>query len=104
MFLDLLEMDILSPKTSITVINKTSFKLRFLQRLITIRKADTKTLMETMQKKKKENEEVTCVKGLIMLPVHTSTNINLNLGKLTVGKHFSNPFNFESLQQKYQDA
>lgn len=46
-------MYILSPKTSKTNINKNSFKLRFLQRLITVRKADTKPLMETMQKKRK---------------------------------------------------
>lgn len=47
---------------------------------------------------------MTCVKGFIVLPVHTSPNIVLNLGKLMVEKHFSNPFNFESLQQKYQGA
>lgn len=60
--------------------------------------------METMwgRKKRKENGKVTYVKGLIMLPVRTSSNINLNLGKLTVEKHFSNPS--ESLQQKYQGA
>lgn len=51
MFLDLLKMNIVSPKTSITTIKKPSFKLRLLQRLITIRKAGTKTLMETMQEK-----------------------------------------------------
>jgi len=60
--------------------------------------------METMQKKKKENEKVPCVEGLIMLPVHTSFSTNLNLGKLRVEKHFSNPFNCESLQEKYEGA
>lgn len=58
--------------------------------------------METVQKR--ENEQVKCFKGLIMIPVHASSNINLNLGKLTVEKQFSNFFNFESLQQKYQCA
>jgi len=58
--------------------------------------------METVQKR--EDEQVKCFKGLIMLPVHASSDIILNLGKLTVEKQFSNFFNFESLQQKHQRA
>lgn len=95
-------MHILFLKISITIIKKTSFKLRLLQRIMTTRKADTKPLTEIVHKR--ENKKVTCVKGLVMLPADTSSNINLNLGKLTVKKHFSNPFNSESLQQKYQST
>lgn len=58
--------------------------------------------METV--KERGNKQVQCVKGLILLPVHTLPDINLNLGKLTLEKYFSNLFNFESLQQKYQGA
>lgn len=96
-------MNILSLKVSLTTINTNKcFKLRFLQRLIIIRKVHTRTVMETVQKR--EDEQVKCFKGLIMLPVHASSDIILNLGKLTVEKQFSNFFNFESLQQKHQRA
>lgn len=44
-------MYILFLKISITIIKKTNFKLRLLQRIMNTRKADTKTLMETVQKK-----------------------------------------------------
>lgn len=43
-------MHILFLKISITIIKKTSFKLRLLQRIMTSRKADTKPPTEIVQK------------------------------------------------------